>query len=175
MKKRINLYLLLLISSLIAILIVLKIGNVFISQDLYQINSDFYLKKVDYFSKYEIAKKNIDDYQIVISNVSGLYEFPKGCIAEYSNNSRRKYLYILFETGKYKNYDNLEKLSRDIDLEKIKWKKPWQVVELKTLNSPKRLINQILLITIIVLVFYLIMRIFNLKKLIKAHNNIYKK
>lgn len=138
------------------------------SQDLYQINSEFYLKKIDYFSKYEITKKNIDNYQVVISDVTRLYEFPKGCIVEYNYNSRKKYLYISFETGKHWNYDNLERLGRDIELEKVKWKKPWQVVELKTLNNPKKLINQILLITIIVLVFYLIMRSFNLKKLIKS-------
>ncbi len=162
MKK--NIYLLL----LIIIVVLLRISNNTVSQDLYKINSEFYLKKVDYFSEHEITKKNNDNYQVIISDVTKLYEFSKGCIVEYNYNSQKKYLYISSKTGKLKNYDNFESLGRDIEVGKVKWKKPWQFVELKTLNNPSKLINQILLITIIVLVTYLIMRSMDFKKIAKS-------
>jgi hypothetical protein len=44
---------------------------------------------------------------------------------------------------------------------------PWQIVEERTLSNKSRLFNQILIFSIIVLGFYMLMRVFNLRRLIK--------
>lgn len=167
--KKIKLYLLLFLSLVILVLIYIRIrSNDSVKQDLYELNSGFYLEKNDYFSKYAIVKKSDENFQPIISGVEELYVFNEECLIKYKENSKEKFLYLSGETEKQVITDHLNDLKGLINLDEIDWKKPWQIVELKTLNNSNKLISQIILILIIILGFYIIMKVFNIRRLTKS-------
>lgn len=159
-------YLLLFVSLIILVLIYITIrSNDSIKQDLYELNSGFYLEKKDYFSKYAIIMKSDENFQLIVSDVKELYVFNEECLVKYKENSKEKFLYFSDETENQIITDHLNDLKGLINPDEIVWKKPWQIVELKTLNNSNKLISQIVLILIILLGFYIIMKVFNIRRL----------
>jgi len=164
--KNSKLYLLLSVSLIILILIYITIrSNDSVKLDLYELNSGFYLEKKDYFSKYAIIMKSDENFQPIVSDVKELYVLNEECLVKYKENSKEKFLYFSNETENQIIADHLNDLKGLINPDEIVWKKTWQIVELKTLNNSNKLISQIVLILIILLGFYIIMKVFNIRRL----------
>lgn len=89
-------------------------------------------------------------------------------LIKFKEKSTLKYLYLYPFSDEYIITDNLNEFDDLILSQKIIWKKPWQIVEIKTLSNPIKLISQILIMLIIILSFYITMRIFNLKRMTKS-------
>ena len=167
--KKIRLYILLFVVLVMLIIayITVRYNNID-KQDNYKLNSKFYLEKIDYFSKYSIVKKSDNDYITIITNIEAISILKDSYLIKFKEKSILKYLYLDFYSEEYIITDNINDFDKSILLQEIIWKKPWQIVEIKTLNNPIKLISQILLILIIILSFYITMKIFNLKKIKKS-------
>ncbi|HOG19638.1 MAG TPA: hypothetical protein PKW37_04270 [Salinivirgaceae bacterium] len=137
-------------------------------QDYYKLTENFYLNKIDHFSKYSILKKNNSSYETIIDNVVKMSVLENTYLIKFKENSALKYLYLYPSSDKYIVADNLSDLDEMISSQNIVWDSPWQVVENETLNNPAKLTSQILLILITLLVFYIIVRKFNLKRVAKS-------
>lgn len=157
--------------SILALLITAYIAfrhNDICSQDNYKLNANFYLKKIDYFSKYSILKKSNNDCITIITNIEAISMVKDSYLIKFKEKSTLKYLYLYPFSDEYIITDNLNEFDDLILSQKIIWKKPWQIVEIKTLSNPIKLISQILIMLIIILSFYITMRIFNLKRMTKS-------
>ena len=102
--------------------------------------------------------------------VNDIQKYPKYIVVGQlllfqKENSKEKFLYFSDETENQIITDHLNDLIGLINPDEIVWKKPWQIVELKTLNNSNKLISQIVLILIILLGFYIIMKVFNIRRL----------
>lgn len=156
-----------LLALLIATYFVFRYKDIY-KQDNYKLNTNFYLEKIDYFSKYSILKKSNNDYVTIITDIEAISILKDSYLIKFKEKSTLKYLYLYSFSDEYIITDNLNDFEKLILSQDIIWKKPWQIVEIETLSNPIKLIRQILLILIIILSFYITMRIFNLKRLTKS-------
>lgn len=121
----------------------------------YKLNDSFYLHKLDYFSSYSISTVKNNEYQDVIKGVQGIV----------INQDK---VSICFMDEGIIQYATLNKDSIIYNqVNDFNFMKPWKMVEQITLNSNYKLLNQILIISIITLGFFLTIKIFNIKRIDK--------
>jgi hypothetical protein len=134
----------------------------------YKLTENFYLNKIDYFSKYSIIKKHDNDYNTIVVNVEEISSLDSAYLIKFKENSVLKYLYLSPLSDDCIITDNINDIDKLVLSQSIIWEKPWQIVEVETLNNPVKLISQILLMLIIILGLYIIIRKFNLKRVAKS-------
>ncbi len=137
-------------------------------RDYYKLTENFYLNKIDHFSKYSILKKSNNNYETIVDNVEEMSALENTYLIKFKENATLKYLYLYPSSDEYFMADNLNDLDEFISSQNIVWNSPWQVVESETLGNPLKLTSHILLILIILLGFYIIVRKFNLKRVAKS-------
>ncbi len=128
------------------------------SVDLYLLNGNYYLHKGDYFSEYSVAQKTDGDFVPVAENVDALSATGPPYYLRIDGGGGIRYLSLAHEKP-----DTIP--GRTSLIENMVWQKPWQYVETRTLHDPRKLAGQIVLITIIALVFLLVMRVFRIRRL----------
>ncbi|HPW67498.1 MAG TPA: hypothetical protein PLS84_10535 [Salinivirgaceae bacterium] len=163
----------LLFSILVLLIVAYGVVRYYDTSELhyYKLTENFYLNKIDHFSKYSILKKSNSNYETVIENVEEMSVLENTYLIKFKENSALKYLYLYPSSDKYIVADNINDLDGMISSQNIVWDNPWQVAENETLNNPSKLTSQILLILIILLVFYIIVRKFNLKRACQKSKN----
>jgi uncharacterized integral membrane protein len=134
-------------------------------QNYYELNSGFYLEKIDYFSQYSVVKKTGSDYLPFISDVEELCFLDNGCLIKFEDKSEMKFLYLSEVSDKQIVSDNISDFEEFISARELVWMKPRSVVEMKTLSNNYKLFSQIILMMIIIIVFVIIMKGFNLTRL----------
>ena len=154
---KINSILISLLIILIAGLGILKLNNPH-KLNYYKLNESFYLNKLDYFSSYTISTLKNNDYQDIIEDVKEIAINEDNIVVCFMDEGSLQYAFINNDSILYNQAINSN----------INFVKPWKIVEQVTLNSRYKLLNQILIISIIIIGFYLIMRVFNIKKLTKS-------
>jgi hypothetical protein len=137
-------------------------------QDNYQLTANFYLNKIDYFSKYSILKICNNDNTTIVVDIEAISILSDTYLVKFKEKSTLKYLYLYPSSDEYIIADNLNDLDELIQHQNVIWRKPWQIVEMKTLSNPVKLVSQILLMLVIILGLYITMRIFNLKRITKS-------
>ena len=128
------------------------------SVDIYHLDGNYYLHKTDYFSKYSIVQKSEGDYHLVAANVVGISAQGPPFIIQIRAGKEIQYLRLATESSDTSTL--LSTVGED-----IAWQKPWQYVESKTIRNPRKLMGEVVLIAIILLFFWLVMRVFRLKRL----------
>jgi hypothetical protein len=157
-KRKINY---LLSFFLLVLIIIYGIARIDRESNYYQLNDVFYLHKIDYFSTYSISTKNNNDFDDIIKNVVDVAINKNEIIVRYLDNDETNIAVLRNDSIIYHDIGQ-------IPISELSFSNPWQIVEKKTLSSSPKLLDQILIICIIVLGFYLIMRLFNLRRLIKS-------
>lgn len=160
-KRRINYILSLLLIVLIIIYGITRIGK---EMNYYQLNDVFYLHKIDYFSSYSISTKNNNDFDDIIRNVIDIAIDKNDIIIRYVDKEKTNIAVLGNDSIIYNDIGQIQ-------ISEHNFSKPWQIVEKITLSNNRKILNQILIISIIVLGFYLLMRLFNLRRLIKSPYN----
>jgi hypothetical protein len=156
-RMRINSLLISLLIILIAGLGILKLYNPH-KLNYFKLNESFYLNKLDYFSSYTISTFKSHDYQDDIEDVKGIAINEDNIVVCFMDKGAIQYASLNNDSVLYN-----QAIGSNLD-----FVKPWKIVEQVTLNSRYKLLNQILIISIIIIGFYLVMRVFNIKKLIKS-------
>ena len=154
---KINSLLIALLIILIAGLGILKLNNPH-KLNYYKLNESYYLKKLDYFSSYSISTLKNDDYQEIIEDVKEIAFNEDNIVVCFMDEGSLKYALLNSDSVMYNKAINSN----------LNFVKPWKIVEQVTLNSRYKLLNQILIISIIIIGFYLLMRVFNIKRLTKS-------
>ncbi len=161
-KKKYILSLSITLIIIIITLILFKDHYNFMQENLYEINKNFYIKETKsdcYCPTYEIINKK--NKKLIISNVKNIYEFSKAILLEYNFKSNKKYLLIFLESKNIKNYENLELFLNDFKIKNIEWISPKQFIKSKI--YPINLIIQLLSMTIVLIIVFLLKKYFNLK------------
>lgn len=165
MKKKINIMLGLFLFVLLAVLGTIRILSVQ-KLNYYQLNEYFYLHKRDYFSSYSISTSiDKNEYYDIITEVKDIAINKDSIVVRYMKENNIKYIIIKNDTTFYNqnNASDIKSISSA-----LYFVKPWKIVEQKTLSNKSKLLSQILIICIIILMYYLLMQIFRIKKLTKS-------
>ncbi len=145
---------------LIVLIIIYGIARIDKETNYYQLNGVFYLHKIDYFSSYSISTKKNNDFDDIIKNVVDIAINKNEIIVRYVDKEETNIAVLRNDSIIYQDIGQSNILKHN-------FLDPWKIVEMRTLSSNPKLLNQILIMSIIVLGFYLLMRLFNLKRLIK--------
>ncbi len=166
-KSKFNIFLYLSLIILVLVYIMTRYKDS-VKQDYYELNSGFYLEKIDYFSQYSVVKKSGADYVPFISNVEAIASLEDGYLIKFKDKSEWKFIYLSANLDTQIISDNITDFDKFASLQELAWRKPWQVVEIKTISNENKLISQIVLILIIILGLYIIMKVFNLRRMSKT-------
>ena len=154
------LFIIILIFCYINISIILPVPS-----DYYMLEQNHFLKKIDYFSTYHVVTKDDANYNVTIRNVTDICKLDTGTLIRSLINSHSLITLLPEDSKDTYVIDRFNESDYNINLNKIKWMKPWQIVENITLNDNIRLLRQIILIAIIFITTYLIMHIFKLGRI----------
>jgi hypothetical protein len=124
----------------------------------YEISKGVYLKKIDYFSNYQIVKSRLNEDTVILKNVSEISSYKDGIVVKYKNNGNTIYSYYNFDNGLFSEI-------RELELNELIWKKPWHIVENKTLSNYKKMSLQLVLSILAILILFITMKVFKLKRL----------
>lgn len=119
--------------------------------NLYVLVDNIYLKKIDYFSKYNIIQQKNEQTKTLMVNVVKIGELKNQVIIK----NRKGNILILDKTTK-----DIQTLNASTQYESLNLLNPWTYVEMVTLNEPKRLFRQILTMALILLICFSLMKIF---------------
>lgn len=95
---------------------------------------------------------------VILKNVSEISSYKNGIVVKYKNNGNTVYSFYNFDNGLFSEI-------RELELSELIWKKPWHIVENKTLNSFKKLSLQLVISIFVILILFITMKVFKLKRL----------
>lgn len=153
MKRSLK-YIYLGVTILLSVLLIQKLSVT--DNNIYSLSPNIYLKKIDYFSQYDVVVQRDGSQEVLVSGVDKIGETEDRVVIK----DRRGKLLELEKTSS-KIVDPLDisgKHSTNLISPRI-------FIEKYTLNDSKKLTNQIIILALIVLCFICTMRLFNIKRL----------
>ncbi|MDR0968999.1 MAG: hypothetical protein LBM67_00495 [Lentimicrobiaceae bacterium] len=137
-----------------------------IEQGYYPIFGSFYIEKVDHFSDYNIVEKKDSVFVPVLTHVKAIAETKEAYIAEYTDSVQTFFAYFLIKESAYQTKLSAEDIAVFAEpIQNLPFISAIKVAESKTISDKNRLIDSIIIMAIVVISVYLIMKIFNLKRL----------
>lgn len=161
-------YLLLLLPIIILVALYLNIRrNECLPEDIYKLITPYYIEKVDYFSKYSIIEKIDQRFHTIVPVIDELCITSDGYLIKYKSKNKVRLMYLGINKEPVIS-DSLDEIKVILNTNEFIWINPRKFVESKTINNPTKLTNQLIVILIVILSFYMIIKVFNLTGIKKS-------